>query len=189
MLAFVDMETTGLDAQVEVPLEVGITLTSDVGEFIAAESWLVYEPSFDLTIEMAMSHEIVGPMHDKSGLWKDLTAGKQSFTRDDADQEMVAWLYYQQAPEGLGMTGNSIGSLDRPFALIHFPRLNEYLGYRNIDMSTVKELCKRVNPILFDRIKPIVENKEAATHRVLDDNNASISEYRAYLDNFLIVGD
>lgn len=188
-MAWVDLETTGLDAESEVPLEVGIKLTDDQGFVIAEKAWLVHDETgqFKMKIAQAAAHEIVGPMHQKSGLWDDL-AERETREYDsvfNTDALLVEWMEKQNAPEGLPMVGNSIGSLDRPFCLIHFPLFNEYLGYRNIDMSTLKELCKRHNSALYENLLPIIGTKADAKHRVLDDIDASITEYRAYLDNFL----
>jgi len=189
MLAFVDMETTGLDADKDVPLELGIILTDDYGEAIAARSWLINEQKVEYNQAIQNMSPFVTSMHQKSGLWRALESS-ETFERTDADQEAVAFLQNEGVEEGvLGMAGNSIGSLDRPFAIKHFPRLDKFLGYRNIDMSSFKEVCKRVNPVLFEKLKPIVENKETADHRALGDCRASIREYQAYLDNFIFVGD
>jgi len=191
MLLFVDMETTGLNANTEVPLEVGLCLTDDEGNLVSEKKWRLLEDKrhFHNCIAAAKQHEIVGPMHEKSGLWDDI-AHFGGLSRWEVDVKMVEWMTDQGIPEGeIPMTGNSIGSLDRPFALVHFPKFNEYLSYRNVDLSSVKELCKRLNPELYEQLRPIVENKESATHRVLDDNHACIQEYKAYIDNFLIVGD
>ena len=188
-MCWVDLETTGLEAMDEVPLEVGIKLTDDEGFVIGENSWLVHDDThqFNEKIMRAAAHEIVGPMHEKSGLWRDLDNREMNVYASvyQTDKMLVKWMEDQGAPKGLPMVGNSIGSLDRPFCLVHFYEFNNYLGYRNIDMSTLKELCKRHNPVLYGNLLPIIGTKADAKHRVLDDIDASITEYRAYLDNFL----
>lgn len=191
---WVDIETTGLEANVDIPLEVGLKLTDVHGFSVAEESWLLHEANADWVIQRGVgaAHPIVGPMHQKLGLWDDLLAArdnKSAFTREELDDEMIQWLQDNGAPVGLGMTGNSTGSLDRPFTLVHFPKLNEYLGYRNIDMSTLKELCKKINPGLWANLAPIIGGKADAPHRVLGDIDACITEYRTYCENFLMTGD
>jgi len=188
-MCWVDLETTGLDANEEVPLEVGIKLTDDQGFVIAQNKWLVHDDtiSFKHKVMLAVQHPVVGPMHRDSGLWKDL--GEREL-HDYApiyktDDLICEWMNLHDAPANLPMVGNSIGSLDRPFVIVHFPKFNERLGYRNIDMSTLKELCKRHNPELYQNLLPIIGTKADAKHRVLEDIDASITEYRAYLDNFL----
>jgi oligoribonuclease len=189
-MAWVDLETTGLNANSEVPLELGIVLTDNHGCVVDQYKDLVYEydnPEYDRAWDNMIPY--VQTMHDKSGLAKDLHhAGRNAgATRHQVDYKVVEWLDdHGIEPGTLPMCGNSIGSLDRPFAIVHFPKLNEFLHYRNIDISTVKELCRRLNPTLFEQIKHIVENKENATHRVLDDCIASINEYLVYVDEFLM---
>lgn len=190
--AVVDLETTGLSAQENIPLEFGIKLIDKEGFAFASASWLIWEANQDWAIEMGKgaANQFVGPMHQKSGLWDDLIKqrGKTTRTRADLDNELCDWLTANDVRFGeVPMMGNSIGSLDRPFVLQHFPKFNSALSYRNIDISTLKEICKAVNPTLFENLRPIIGNKSMATHRVLDDINACIVEYRAYLENFLFV--
>jgi len=64
--------------------------------------------------------------------------------------------------------------------------LNSFFTYRNIDVSTLKELCMRFNPDLYAAIK-VEFKKEDAKHRVLPDLDATLAEFRVYLDNFLFV--
>ena len=188
-MCWVDLETTGLDANSEVPLELGIKLTDNEGFVLDEAKWLIHDDTsqFDDRIAEARDHEIVGPMHAASGLWYDLDH-RETQTYNGifrTDQLVVAWLEENEVPERLPMCGNSIGSLDRPFVLVHFPGFNQYLSYRNIDMSTLKELCKRLNRGLYENLLPIIGTKADAKHRVMEDIDASITEYRAYVDNFL----
>ena len=187
-----DFETTGLDAINNIPLEVGIKIIDKEGFIFAEKDWLIWESHSDWTIEMglAASREFVGEMHDKSGLWDDIleNRGKTTFTRAAADIDICEFLTNNGVRYGsVPMLGNSIGSLDRPFALQHFPEFNKHLHYRNIDISTIKELCKAHNPTLFENLRPIIGDKSMATHRVLDDIDACITEYRAYIENFFFV--
>jgi oligoribonuclease len=191
-LLWIDLETTGLDANEEFPLELGLAITDQWGQMKAKKKWLIDDrtPAFDSAVEAAKNNEVVGPMHEKSGLWRALdrqgpphTHGWTIFTVDD---NAVSWLVSNGVPPGkLPLCGSSVGSLDRPFMLIHFPKLNAFNSYRNIDVSSFKETCRRVNPELFDRLRPVVDAKDDAKHRVLEDLEASITEYQAYLDNFL----
>lgn len=193
-MCWIDMETTGLDARNCIPLEVGLRLTDKDGWKIAEQKWLVWEPGEDWAIKMmyGASDPFVGPMHEKSGLWDDLVEarGKTTLTRDDLDNAMCEFLTEHEVPfTYLPMAGSSIGSLDRPFALEHFPDFNRALSYRNIDISSIKELCKMHNPGLWEALRPIMGDKEDSKHRVLEDIDASIGEYELYLENFLMVED
>lgn len=186
-MCWVDLETTGLDAISDVPLELGIVLTDNDGRLFDQNSWLISEQSAEWKIKVGRgaSHEIVGPMHEKSGLWDDLVEKRDmALTRKQLDDEIVNWLKARDVVPGtLPMVGASIGSLDRPFVITHFPKFNEYLHYRNIDISTLKELCKRHNPDLYSKMTL----PEATQHRVLNDIHGSILEYNFYLENFLFV--
>lgn len=190
--AVVDIETTGLSAQNDIPLEVGIKLIDKEGFVFAEDSWIVWEDSNDWSIKMmrGATHPIVGPMHEKSGLWDDIVEqrGKTTFTRTELDVLLAKWLVQNGATIGkVPMMGNSTGSLDRPFTLVHFPTFNEALSYRNVDISSVKELCKANNKPLFENLRKIIGDKENAKHRVLDDIDACITEYRAYRENFFFL--
>lgn len=190
-MLWIDLETTGLDANHDVPLEVGMAITDRWGNARAVQKCLVWETGIDFQRGVVRGHdnEFVHPMHEKSGLWKDLQTF-QTLDRENAEDFFCGWLDRQEVPAGkLPMCGNSIGSLDRPFVQKHFPKLNRHFHYRNIDISSFKEVCRMVNPALFKNLEPIIGTKINATHRVLDDVAASIKEYQAYLDNFLFVGE
>lgn len=192
-LCWIDIETTGLDANFDVPLEVGIKLTDKEGFVYAARRWLVNEESerYQVAIEAGKADAFVGPMHEKSGLWDELDDDEfRGQPRSEVDEELCEVLDEYEVPYGsIGLIGSSIGSLDRPFVLAHFPKFNLQVGYRNLDVSTIKELCKRHNPALYQNLLPIIGDKSMAPHRVFGDIDASIVEYRAYLDNFLICED
>lgn len=193
--AAVDIETTGLNANEEVPLEIGIKLIDKEGFVFAECAWLVYEDTsrYEKLIYAAKDHKIVGPMHDNSGLWRDLQIVAENgiledYSRESVDEQICDWLTDKDVRFGtLPMFGNSTGSLDRPFTLVHFPKFNEALSYRNVDISSVKELCKANNPTLFENLKSIIGSKEDAPHRVLGDLDACITEYRAYRENFFFL--
>lgn len=181
---WIDLETTGLDARLDAPLEVGLKITDEWGTPKAQFKTLVWEKNIDYrrSMERALKNDYVREMHEKSGLFDDLKT-KDTLTRHEAQAEMMQFLFENQATSR-PLAGNSIGSLDRPFVLEHFPEFNLLTSYRNVDISTIKEICLRVNPTLFDNLRPIIGTKADATHRVLDDIDASIREYLAYVDNF-----
>jgi oligoribonuclease len=190
-MLWIDLETTGLEANLDVPLEVGMAITDRWGNVKSSAKRLVWETGVDFQRGVVRGHdnEIVNAMHKQSGLWDDLNAF-DTMDRQNAEDFFCGWLDSQEIPAGkLPMCGNSIGSLDRPFVQQHFPKLNNHFHYRNIDISSFKEVCKMVNPDLYKNLEPIIGTKADATHRVLGDVAASIREYRAYLDNFLFVAE
>lgn len=188
---WIDMETTGLDARLDVPLEVGLMITDRWGYPKASAEWLIWEKNDDYkrSMDRAMKNEFVREMHEKSGLFDELrSADSKTFTRHEAQEGMIQFLT-EFGGLDLPLAGSSIGSLDRPFCLEHFPEFNKAISYRQIDVSSFKETCKRVNPGLWENIQPIIGSKEDSKHRVLDDIEASILEYRAYLENFFFTED
>ena len=188
-----DIETTGLDAQLDVPLEVGMKIIDKEGFVFASYSAFIWEdtPDFLAGISRGRGNEFVEPMHHKSGLGMIFYNPLQAkLTRDAADEEICDFLAdYGVAYGKVPMMGNSIGSLDRPFFIKHFPEANATLSYRNVDISTIKELCKAHNPTFFENLRPIIGDKSMADHRVMGDIDACIVEYRAYLENFFFVED
>lgn len=191
-LLWIDIETTGLDSRDEVPLELGLALTDNYGNIFAETSWLIHDDTalYKERIGRAKEHDIVGPMHAKSGLWIDLdnreTRPRGYSSLLAADQDAAHWLK-ENGGEGLPLAGSSIGSLDRPFVIEHFPDLNSVIHYRNIDIGVLKELCRRLNPTLFAALTASWEDSGAKreTHRVTEDIWDSINEYLGYVDSFL----
>ena len=99
-----------------------------------------------------------------------------------ADAEQATLEYVKQhvpKPSTAPLCGNSIGT-DRGFLARYMTELDDYLHYRSIDVSSLKELCRRWNPALY-RKRP----GKAEHHRALDDIRESIEELRFYRDNFL----
>lgn len=186
-MLWIDMETTGLNADEEVPLELGFMLTDKMGRLVDTFETMVWEgdPIFKDRLATARMHSIIGPMHEKSGLFEDLGNGPW-MSRVQAGNAVQHWLEgFGIQPGQMPISGSSIGSLDRPFLIKHFPHLNEFVSYRNIDNSSVKELCRLHNPELFAQIMAEVPTKEDAAHRVLDDIQVSIMEYLMYVESFL----
>lgn len=188
-MLWIDLETTGLSADADVPLELGLTLTDKWGAFVDSWKTLIWED--DLPYMNAMNNMLpfVDNMHTENGLLADLNRfGKR--TRRSAARDAVAWLQMHEVEKfTLPMCGSSIGSLDRPFAIKHLPELHEFFHYRNIDISTVRELCKMHNPLLMERIEADIEDAYLEKHRVLEDIQDSITLYRSLYENFLMLED
>lgn len=191
--AVVDLETTGLDANLDVPLEIGVQLINREGEVQDAESWLVYENNDTYSNGMirGTGNQFVNEMHQKSGLWEDLRGNARVINpRSFVDEKLCDFLKQNDVePRTLPMMGNSIGSLDRPFCIVHFPKFNAHLSHRNIDVSTIKEIMKAYNPELFEKLKATVGTKEDSKHRVMDDIEACIKEHLTYVSEFFITED
>jgi oligoribonuclease len=102
-------------------------------------------------------------------------------TLDAAGAQALAYVRsHVPKPMTAPLCGNSIG-VDRRFLDRHLPELDAYLHYRNIDVSSVKELCRRWYPETYKQ-RP----EKAETHRALDDVRESIAELRFYRDNVFL---
>ena len=198
--AVVDIETTGLEANYDVPLELGISIINVEGDVLAeSDPWLVWEEgdTFQTGVARGRANEFVRNMHTKSGLWDDLDDIKHSklgeYSRARVDYWASNFVGQFAEPGTLPMMGNSIGSLDRPFALIHFPRLNVALSYRNIDISTIRLLAAGNNPPLYEAMKAEIDDHFArggeSDHRVMSDIGHCIYEYKVYRDNFFYLNE
>lgn len=191
-MCWVDMETTGLDAYDCVPLELGFTLTDKMGNVVDTWESLIWDktPDFQRAVTAGMKDSFVGPLHEKSGLWKDLQDpdGPRRMTRSEAQRAVTNWLKTHGVGKDLmPLSGSSIGSLDRPFLQQHFMLLNDYLSYRNIDVSTIKELARLHRPALVTEAEKHKWQKGEASHRVLGDIEASIREYLFYVNEGFLV--
>ena len=117
-------------------------------------------------------------MHTRSGLLDQIRASTVSL--EDAGAQTLAFLR-QHIPDAgtVPLCGNSIGT-DRRFLAIHLPEVENYLHYRSVDVSTLKELAKRWNPAILGGAP-----RKAEGHRALDDIRESVAELRYYRDTFL----
>jgi oligoribonuclease len=170
-LAWLDLETTGLRAREDAILELGVVITNFDLDVIAELSYVV-NPTIGVVI-----HEIdpfVFNMHSKSGLW-DECFGSERVYLPVATEGLVEFMDRYDAT-GSPMCGNTI-NFDRAFAKEQIPKLNEAFHYRNIDVSTLKNVMR----VHFPDIAPWKEPEKKA-HRVIADLNHTIEEYGYYLD-------
>lgn len=165
---------TGLDPTRHVIVEIATLVTDDELEVVAeGPDLVVHQPESAL----AQMGEVVVEMHTKSGLLEQIKTS--TVTLEDAGAQTLAFLE-EHIPEArtVPLCGNSIGT-DRRFLAAYLPEIEEYLHYRSVDVSTVKELLKRWNPKLLDRAP-----RKAEAHRALDDIRESVKELRYYRDHF-----
>jgi oligoribonuclease len=170
VLAWMDLEMTGLDPMRHVIVEIATLLTDDELRPIAEGPDIVIHAISD---ELDLMDGVVRTMHTRSGL---LEAIQQSdHTVADAGRQTLAFLR-EHIPEArtVPLCGNSIGT-DRRFLAGQMPEIEEFLHYRSIDVSSVKELCRRWYPEVLARAPAKQE-----THRALDDIRESIAELAYY---------
>ena len=170
MLAWIDLEMTGLDADHDVILEIAVLVTDDDLAIVAeGPDLVVYAPAEALD---AMDPVVV-KLHGDSGLRKESESSTLS-----VEQAGVAVLEFlrQHIPDAgtVPLCGNSIAT-DRRFLARYLPEIDQWFHYRSIDVSTVKELCRRWYPQAY-RAAPT----KAGGHRALDDIRESVAELAYY---------
>jgi oligoribonuclease len=122
-------------------------------------------------------------MHVNSGLWEDAEKGAWTdITPFAVEQKFVDKLNEWGVSKDDPMVGSSI-QFDREMLREQMPEVEKCFSYRNIDTSSIKELCRRFNPELYSRIDEHTRNAKA--HRVLSDIEDTVSELKFYVDNFL----
>jgi oligoribonuclease len=165
-----DLEMTGLEPRRHVIVEIATVITDDDLNIIAEGPDLVIHATPEQLAEMG---EFVTEMHTKSGLLPAIAAS--TVTARDAE---LATLEFMKAniPEArsVPLCGNSIGT-DRRFLEEYMPELENFFHYRNVDVSTIKELARRWHPDVLD-----AQPDKATTHRALDDIRESITELVHY---------
>lgn len=181
-LVWVDLETTGLDRDGDEILEVGVIITDRFGNIKDTKAWVVAQRNEDWAEDM---DDTVRAMHQKSGLIEavddaDLFIG-------DVEDDVCAWLREHGLHPDMKMVlaGSTVG-FDRGFLDEHTPAIIDMFGHRSVDVSSIKEICKRVNPMIADAWAERAAASEKP-HRSIADLHMSIQEYRFYLDNFLFV--
>lgn len=170
MLAWMDLEMTGLNPEHDVIVEIATLITDDNLEVIAEGPDLVIHQPEEALAKMG---DFVRAMHERSGLTKAVQASEIS--HQDAMEQTLAFLKEHIAePNSVPLCGNSIGT-DRRFLSRHMPEIEEFLHYRSVDVSTLKELCRRWNPDVLKKAP-----KKSAGHRALDDIRESVEELVFY---------
>ena len=168
---------TGLEPDRHVIVEIATIVTDDELAIVAEGPDLVIHQSPEAMAEM---DPFVHAMHTKSGLLPLIEASTISL--EEAGAQTLAFIK-EHVPEErtIPLCGNSIGT-DRRFLAKHLPEIEDWLHYRSVDVSTIKELARRWYP---EVLKARVEKE--GRHRALDDIRASIDELRYYREHVFVV--
>ena len=172
-LVWLDMEMTGLDPERERIIELAMVVTDSELNIIAeSPSWAVHQSDALLDAMNAWNKGT----HGRSGLIERVRAS----TLDEAAAEALALDFVRRyAPKSASpLCGNTIGQ-DRRFMVRYMPRLESWFHYRNLDVSTLKELCKRWKPEVAKGFA-----KQSA-HTALADIRESIEELKYYRRHFI----
>jgi len=161
---------TGLNPSTDVIVEIATLVTDDELEIVAeGPDLVVHQPESAL----AAMDDYVRKMHTSSGLLARIEASTVSLT--EAGQTTLEFIKaHVPEPRTVPLAGNSIGT-DRRFLAAWLPDIEEYLHYRSVDVSTVKELARRWYPEAY-----AAAPSKAGHHRALDDIRESVGELRHY---------
>ena len=172
-LVWLDMEMTGLNPDGDRIIEMAMVVTNSELEMVAeSPSWVVHQ-----------SDEILAGMddwnqktHGRSGLIDKVKAS--AMNEAEVEAQALEFLKKYSLANHSPMCGNSIGQ-DRRFMARYMPTLEAFFHYRNLDVSTLKELCKRWQPEIYKGFK------KKSKHTALADIYESIDEMKYYRANFL----
>jgi len=168
-LIWVDCEMTGLDISQDALVEIAVLVTDAQLNVLGEGVDLVIKCDQAKLDSMA---DVVRDMHSKSGLINEIANGT---TLEKADEAIIAYLKRYAPTAGKSpLAGNSV-YVDRAFIARDLPRLNAYLHYRTIDVSTIKELARRWHPKSY-----FAAPAKEGNHRALGDIRDSIAELDYY---------
>jgi oligoribonuclease len=171
-LVWIDLEMSGLDISQDIILEVAVIITDEQLKIVA------YGPDLILSapnLDLANINPIVHDMHTKSGLLDKIA--KSQVSLEHAQDQILNFIKFYGAPKTMPLCGNSIWQ-DKLFLIKYMPKLIDYLHYRVIDVSTVKELVKNWYGV--------GEFKKTKTHRALSDIEESINELKYYREHYFV---
>ena len=174
-LIWIDCEMTGLSLDKDVLVEIAVLVTDSELNVIGEGIDLVIKATPE---QLADMNEFVTQMHTTSGLITEIPNG---ITVEAAEDAILAYLESAGTVAGKSpLAGNSV-SVDRNFIARDMPRLTEYLHYRTVDVSSIKELARRWYPKIY-----FAAPAKTGNHRALGDIQDSIEELKYYRANAFI---
>lgn len=172
-LVWLDMEMTGLDPERERIIEVAVVVTDLNLETVAEGPVLVVHQPDSLLDAMDSWNKAT---HGRSGLIDKVRASTVS--EEEAESQLIEFLAAYVPAGKSPLCGNSIGQ-DRRFMVRYMPRLETFFHYRNLDVSTLKELCRRWKPEIYKGYT------KQSRHEALADIYDSINELKYYREHFI----
>jgi oligoribonuclease len=174
-LVWIDCEMTGLNPETDCLVEVAVVITNSDLELLDEGLDVVIKPRPESWNNMS---EFVRNMHTESGLINEVENG---LSLEVAEQVILDYVkrFVPNAKEA-PLAGNTIGT-DRMFLNKYMPQLDQHLHYRNIDVSSIKELTRRWYPRVYFQLP-----KKDGGHRALADILESIQELRYYRQTVMV---
>ena len=170
-LVWIDLEMTGLSTENDEIVEIAAIVTeADLTEIDAGVCFVV-KPG---DAALANMDEFVTNMHTESGL---ITEIPQGLSLADAQEKVLTYIKEHIPEEGKGQLAGSSIYVDRGFLAKYMPEIDQYLHYRLIDVSSIKELTRRWYPKVYFNTP-----EKTGNHRALADIRESIAELRYYRD-------
>lgn len=167
-LIWIDCEMTGLQPELHELLEIAVVITdSELNTLASSPEFAIHHPIETLQAMDDWNRNT----HTKSGLWQRVL--ESPLNTAQAEAQMIAFLAEWVDANVSPMCGNTICQ-DRRFLARLMPRLEDYFHYRNIDVSTIKELCRRWNAQLLDGFT------KNGVHTALADIEESVAELKYY---------
>ena len=170
-LVWIDLEMTGLDSSIDTILEIATIITDNDLHIIAQGPSLIIHHTQQ---QLDAMNDFCKTLHGNSGLSK--AALESSISLEQAQKQTYDFITQHCAPQTSPLCGNSIWS-DRVFLQKYMPNILQFLHYRLIDVSSIKELVER-----WEGEKKLF--KKANTHRALDDIKESINELKFYREHY-----
>jgi oligoribonuclease len=172
-LVWLDCEMTGLDPEKERLLEIAVIVTGPhLSPRVEGPVLVIHQSDEQLNKMDAWNKGT----HGKSGLIDKVKAS--TMTEAEAEQAILAFLKKYVPKSASPLCGNTI-SQDRRFLVKYMPKLEAYLHYRNLDVSTLKELSRRWKPAVYEGFK------KQQKHTALADVHESIEELAHYREHFI----
>lgn len=172
-LCWLDMEMTGLDPDRDKIIEVAMIITDSELNVLAQSDVYAIHQSDEVLDNMDAWNTAT---HARTGLTQRVK--DSSFSEQEVERRLLAFLSAWIPQNSTPMCGNTIHQ-DRRFMARHMPQLEAWFHYRNLDVSTLKELARRWHPQVY---KSVVKK---GSHKALDDILESIEELRHYRAHFI----
>ena len=174
LLVWIDLEMTGLDPRHDAIIEIATLITDAALEVVAAGPDIVVHTD---ELHLARMIPIVQEMHARSGLTELVRSSHLSL--ESAEEQTLAFVREHCKARSSPLCANSIWC-DRMFLKLHMPRLDDFLHYRTIDVSSFKEVGKRW------AVRAVANTpRKSDRHRALDDIRDSIDELKYYQRTWL----